>query len=275
MKMRSVYRWASGLCAAAAVALALDASCVEDKYTPPKDTRNDIEVVVDVLDPTKNKVFLLTDGRFPQLTYNPSDKTIFFMDIDTRLKDIKTILKKDSGYFECERVKVYPSENRFEPATPLKDSPAGPIPLTEQEVEEVKAEYRKVFSDIAKSLRRNVEIETRLRADTLRTGKVVKSHKEPAFNYSWMPSWMHTLFSRTVIDDAEKEYDMGSEKIKVEVSTNSRSYLKITLNEALGLHSDTLMDVEGDGYFEIIPGYEETRDILDRLAPLVGMEDEK
>ncbi|HLD56929.1 MAG TPA: hypothetical protein VJA47_01405 [archaeon] len=281
---RKAYRFASGLCAAAALTLALDASCVEDKYTQPKDTRTDIEVVMDTLD-LGTQIFYLPHGRNLWIcdstplngsmriasrggnTKHSPRKGPVNLDItglDTKLKDNSWRYEQDYEHV-YERFTFYPAEKSFEPINPFKNSPDGPMLLTEEEVEEVKVEYRQVFSDIAKSIRRNREIERRLREDVLRTGEVERSHKEPIFDYSWMPGWLFNMFSRTVVTSMEKEYDTGNTHTRVSVNTHSN-----TLTVSSDNFANT--DLDGDGYFDSGGA---NLAIPDELARLVGMEDEK
>src|SRR3989338_1397103 len=203
---RKAYRWASGLCATTALAFALDTACTDEKYTPPKDTRTDIEVILDVLGKERKLTFGLSTRKeviISKISLPEGSEDIAIRGVDTKLTD----------WVDYEHLTFYPTEKRFEPAIKLKDSPNGLIALTEEEVEEVKTEYREAFSDIAKSLRRNVEIERMVRADVLRTGKIGSSHKVSIFDYSWIPSWLSTLFSRTVINWIEKEYDTESGRV--------------------------------------------------------------
>ncbi|MBI4163607.1 MAG: hypothetical protein HY512_01980 [Candidatus Aenigmarchaeota archaeon] len=195
---RKAYRWASGLCAAAALTLVLDTSCVGDKYTPSERPKTDIQTI------QKYNLDHLTDGE-----------------------------KKEA-----------------------KDS--------DQQI-----------SDIAERLRRNIEIERRLREDVLRTGKVYTSHEEPFFNYSWMPSWVNTTFSRTVVDTIGKGYNTGTEKVTVTVSRHAPDRIDIGIHIGDSYH--LIWDRNQDGDFEGYSGPSEpppdqVLQILDRLAPSVDME---
>ncbi|MBI4163610.1 MAG: hypothetical protein HY512_01995 [Candidatus Aenigmarchaeota archaeon] len=291
MNMKSVYRWASGLCAAAALTLALDASCVEDKYTPPKDTRTDIEVVLDVVKKDGIYDFYLPNSReimIERRHVSEGFDKLIIKGVDTKLHgfysgEVDPKTKCFSG--ECEEFRIYPKSNIFEPMKPLTDSnsPNGLRSLTEEEIEEVKAEYREAFSDITKNIKRNIEIERRLREDVLRTGKVGSSHREPLFNYSWVPSWVHPLFSRTVVDSMEKEYDIGNREVMVVVGSPSGKYNRSFLVGGAqdGEHikygpfiQADICDREGDGHFEQVMIDDRGLIALDELAPLIGMEDE-
>ncbi len=274
---RKAYRWTSGLCAAAALALALDASCVGDKYTPPKDMRNDLEVFVDatqtVFWSTKAP---LSDGRTIEIaTKQRKGRDLYISHID----GIKIKLEDRWGgaeYFYPGGLILYPSENSFEFIHVTKRSIFGDnIPLTEEETERAKAEYGQVFSDLAKTFRRNGEIEWRLRENVLRTGKVCASRRVPIFDYSWMPYWLSDTFSTTIVDEMEKEYDTGSEKVKVQANTTS-SEIEIFFDDELRRMDRSLNCGIYPGSF-VYTGRlsDDQKTILDRLAPLVGMEDEK
>ncbi len=271
---RKAYKWASGLCAAAALGLALDESCV-DRYTPPKDTRTDLELVLGHPVEGASRHFDLHTGKeytgkeISFIFHQSADKSYFYASI----WGVETILKNYNETEPMEEFKYWPEEKRFEFRNPLKDSPNGPVPLTKQEVEEAKAEYRQFFSDAARYLRRNMEIERRLREDVLTTGEIHGSHKEPIFTYSWIPSWPSNMFSRTVTDCMEKEYKTDKGYSTVLIWTESR---RIVIIAPWG----DILDQDGDGYFEtdwdgsgFLSGYPQRR-IMDMLAPLVGMEDE-
>ena len=271
-----VYRRTSGLCAAIGLALAMNTEHIEDKHTPPQDTRTDIEVVLDAALssgygygnfklPTRRKI-KISSGVLPD--GSDSELNIDIYGVDTKLRDLK------NSFERCEQFRFYLTEKRFEPRNPLKDSQDGPRQLTEEEVEEVKSEYGEVFSNIAKHLRRNMEIERRFREDVLKTGRIAKSHKEPTFNYPWIPSWSSALFSRIVVDSMEKEYDIHDGKAKVTIYSPPRKEhcFEVSFWKDGHFVSEDC-DIQGDGYFETDIGIRNLT-VLDRLAPLVGMEDE-
>ncbi len=280
---RKAYKWASGVCAAAALVLALDASSVEDKYTPPKDTRTDLEVVMGVVEKnTGNYTFHLPTGKEIIINRKRVSEGLDKLSI----KGVSTIMEgvydgeldpKTKCYVESEEFAFYPESNKFEPMEPRTNGPGGYRSLTEEEIEEVKTKYREAFSDITKRLRRNIEIERRFREDVLTTGKYVYA-KVPIFNYSWMPSWLDNLFSRRVVSGVEKEYDTPNGKIKIEVGSptdkNNRFFSLYCIDDVDGCFRSQSYDHDGDGYFGAY-GNRTGLTVPDHLAPLVSMEDEK
>ncbi len=238
---RKAYRWASGLCAATALALALDASCVEDKYgSSPYDNMTDIQVLASL----KREAFVeFSDGRLMRFStaYRANPPRL-----DVKVRDPRNPFDSETEYFL-----LYPLENDFTPKDLEKVTTKGRVPLTEKEIEDVKDVYRPVFSKAAKQLRIELELERRLVNDVLRKGKVTKYYREPIFDYSWMPDWVSkNILSRRVVMAAEKEYYNGSKKIVLQASRDSSN----------------------EDFFGYIVNYREVSD--GDLGKLFGMEDE-
>lgn len=155
-------------------------------------------------------------------------------------------------------------------------------------LEKANKEYRKATVDVSHMIKRRREIATRLGEDVVKNGSISKSYSTPMFpNISYL-----SFFKKETVTEKTKVYETEDETFTVSLTKPTNVFVgnklpvrpskySITVARSRNSHRIFFEDdglvftcLDSNSPIAIEPS-DDDLNLLERLAPLVGMEDEK